>query len=155
MSTLFLAARSPKERTVPHTPHDELSRTLLAEAKTALADGELLEAGDKGWEAASHKVHALAAAWGWMPEDPAEPWATYDLLRMLKRESSEPDLNMLFAAAGHLRTGSFDGTGAEEVVQDCLDDVAEFVAALDRMLAVGGPALPHAVRDEPDQPYSP
>ena len=136
------------------TPYDQLSSACLAQAKSSLAAGKLLEAGDKGWAAASHKVHALAAAWGWSLDDPAEPWATYDLLRRLKREASEPDLNVLFAAAGHLRTGSFDGPGGDKVVEDCLDDVADFLAALDRMLAAGGPVLPHAVREEPDQPYS-
>ncbi len=137
-----------------HTPHDELSRTRLAEAKSALAAGELQAAADKGWEAASHKVHAIAHAWGWTPADAAEPWATYNLVSRLTRESSERDLHKLFAAAGHLRTAPFDGMYADMDVEHSLKRVNEFMATLDRMLAVGGPVLPHSVREEPDQPYS-
>lgn len=136
------------------TPHDELSRTCLAEAKSAFAAGKLQEAADKGWEAASHKVHALAQAWGWTTENPWEPWATYTLVSKLTSESSEQDLYRLFAAAGHLRTAPFDGMYADMDVEHSLKQVNEFMATLDQMLAAGGPVLPHSVREEPERPYS-
>ena len=136
------------------TPYDDLSLTCLADARTALAAGNLQQAADKGWEAASHKVHALAQAWGWTPENPREPWATYNLVSRLTRESSEQDLSMLFAAAGHLRTAPFDGMYADMDVEHSLKRVNEFMSTLDRMLVLGGPVLPHSVREEPEQPYS-
>ena len=135
-------------------PYDDLSLTCLAEARTALAAGKLEEAADKGWEAASRKVHALAQAWGWTPENPREPWATYNLVSRLIRESSEQELRMLFAAAGYLRTAPFDGMFADMDVEHSLKSVNEFMATLDQMLAAGGPALPHSVREEPEEPYS-
>ena len=45
--------------------HLELARDFLARSKEYLAQGDLHQASEKGWGAASHTVKAVAAANGW------------------------------------------------------------------------------------------
>ena len=47
------------------TDHLNLARDFLARSKEYLAEGDLHQASEKGWGAASHTVKAVAAANGW------------------------------------------------------------------------------------------
>ena len=47
------------------TDHLELARDFLARSKEYLAEGDLHQASEKGWGAASHIIKAVAAANGW------------------------------------------------------------------------------------------
>ena len=47
------------------TDHLELARDFLARSKEYLAEGDLHQASEKGWGAASHAIKAVAAANGW------------------------------------------------------------------------------------------
>ena len=47
------------------TEHLELARDFLARSKEYLAEGDLHQASEKGWGAASHTIKAVAAANGW------------------------------------------------------------------------------------------
>ena len=45
--------------------HVELARNFLERSKSYLAEGDLHQASEKGWGAASHIIKAVAAANGW------------------------------------------------------------------------------------------
>ena len=47
------------------TDHVELARNFLERSKSYLAQGDLHQASEKGWGAASHIIKAIAAANGW------------------------------------------------------------------------------------------
>ena len=47
------------------TDHLKLARDFLARSKQYLAEGDLHQASEKGWGAASHTIKAVAAANGW------------------------------------------------------------------------------------------
>ncbi len=47
------------------TDHLNLARDFLARSKEYLAEGDLHQASEKGWGAASHTIKAVAAASGW------------------------------------------------------------------------------------------
>lgn len=47
------------------TDHVELARNFLERSKSYLAQGDLHQASEKGWSAASHIVKAVAAANNW------------------------------------------------------------------------------------------
>jgi hypothetical protein len=47
------------------TDHLDLARSFLARSKSYLAEGDLHQASEKGWGAASHIVKAVAAANDW------------------------------------------------------------------------------------------
>ena len=45
--------------------HVEIARNFLERSKSYLAQGDLHQASEKGWGAASHIIKAVAAANGW------------------------------------------------------------------------------------------
>lgn len=47
------------------TDHLKLARDFLVRSKQYLAEGDLHQASEKGWGAASHAIKAVAAANGW------------------------------------------------------------------------------------------
>lgn len=136
------------------SPYSELSRACLVQAEEALAMGDLRTASEKGWSAASHMVYAVAEARGWEPEDQQEPWATYGLISKLTKEYTDSDLRIQFAAAGELRTNSSEGFFAHLEVEHSLVTIAKLLSRLDNAMASGGPVRGHAVRDEPQEPYT-
>ena len=47
--------------------YNSISRDFLSKARTYLTQDDLLQASEKGWGAAAHKVKSVAEARGWPP----------------------------------------------------------------------------------------
>ena len=125
------------------SPHRHQARAGLADAEAALAKGDLCAASEHGWQAASAMVHAAADIRGWTPEDPAEPWATHNLMsRLCKASANREELDALFSAAGELWLNATDGFLHPDVVAFDLADVRKFMDLLETLVGEDAPVRP-------------
>ena len=85
--------------------HTETATELLARAHADLADGDLLQASEKGWGAAAHMVKAVAEARGWEHGDLRE---LYRAIRWLVEETGQDELRDHFNAAIVLQMNFYD-----------------------------------------------
>ncbi len=69
--------------------HKATSRDFLARASRYLAEGDLLQASEKGWGAAAQAVKAVAEARGWSHNGHRQLYTTID---RLVRETGDEDI---------------------------------------------------------------
>lgn len=108
--------------------HHDTGREFLAGARAHLAEGDLLQASEKGWGAAAQMVKSVAEERGWSHN------AHRDLFRSITRlveETGDEDIRTGFNAASSLHTHFYEGWLDRETVAANLDRVAEFVSKLD------------------------
>ena len=110
--------------------YGDAGRELLARALTHLAEDDLLLASEKGWSAAAQMVKAAAEARGWRHQSHRD---LYVAINRLSGDTSDSELNNLFAAAGSLDTNSYEGWLPRETVERNLDRVATLVEKLDAL----------------------
>ena len=85
--------------------HTETATELLVRAHADLADGAPLQASEKGWEAATLMVRAVAEARGWEHGDLRE---MYRVIRWLVDETGQGELRDHFNAAIVLEMNFYD-----------------------------------------------
>lgn len=112
--------------------HQEQSRVFLAQAEDEFGKGDLRQASEKGWGAASQMVKAVADAKGW---EHGRHSSLFKVVRQLSEENGDRELRLMFNAAGELHSNFYDGDFEVEDVRTLLDDVAEFVDKMDAILA--------------------
>ena len=86
--------------------HREQSRVYLERAVEALAEGDLLQASEKGWGAAAQMVKAVAEERG------REHWSHWRLTSAVSRlveETGDNDLGLLYALANQLHSNFYEG----------------------------------------------
>lgn len=99
-------------------------------------------------------VHAVAEARDWTLEDPAEPWATHNVMsRLCKASADRRELDLLFSAAGELWLNAAEGFLHPDVVAFDLADVRKFMHLLETFMGEDAPVRRQAVREEPESPY--
>ena len=111
--------------------HTETAKEFLARAHAYLADGDLLQASEKGWGATAGMVKAVAETRGWRHS------AHGDLYRAVNRladELSDETLRNLFRSANALHQNFYEGLMPEEFVADSLKDVDEITRRLSEVL---------------------
>ena len=107
--------------------HVETAAVFLARAQAYLADGDLLQASEKGWGAAAQMVKAVAEARGW---DHSGHRQLHQAVERLAAETGQPELQSHFSEANTLHRNFYDGLLAAEDVRAYLESVERFVELL-------------------------
>ena len=111
--------------------HTEAATELLARAHTYLADGDLLQASEKGWDAVERMVKAAAESRGWRHASPSD---LYQVISRLADETSDEQLQRLFRSANALHQNAYEGWFTTDFVADSLKDVEEITRRLSAAL---------------------
>ena len=107
--------------------HTSVANEFLPEARAYLAQGDLLQASEKGWGATARMVKAVADTRGWRHRSHRD---LHDAVDRLVEESSAPRLLNLFRAASALHQNFYEGWMTEEDVAVGLEAVEEIVDRL-------------------------
>ncbi len=103
------------------------SGQLLRQARVELAAGDVRQASEKGWGAASQIVQAIATRRDWEHQGYRELFQAVDRLR---RETGDPDVRRLFDVASALHINFYEDWRTVEAV----DDVERFVNKLEPLV---------------------
>ena len=109
-------------------------RVFMAQAWEELDRGDLRQASEKGWGAASQMVKAAAELRQWDHQSHGD---LHDVVRLLVREVDDRSLRGLFASAGGLHQNFYEGWLSAESVRGYLEDVVVFVERMERIVAGG------------------
>ena len=107
-------------------------RDFLQKARAYLADGDLLQASEKGWGAAAQMVKAAAGTRGWRHQDHR---SLYEAVDRLARGTGDASIRTGSSEAGALHTKFYEGWLPRETVEHSLSQVAELV---DKLAALRG-----------------
>ena len=110
--------------------YNATGRDFLARAHTYLAEGDLLQASEKGWGAAAQLVKSIAEARGWPHDGHHHLWHA---VNRLAEETSDRDLRTAFGLAGALHTNFYEGWFTREAVEDHLGQVADLLSKLETL----------------------
>lgn len=109
-------------------------RVFMAQAWEELERGDLRQASEKGWGAASQMGKAAAELRRWDHQSHGD---LHNVVRMLAVEIGDRSLRQLFNTAGSLHQNFYEGWQPAEVVRDNLEDVGTFVERMERIVAGG------------------
>ncbi len=112
--------------------YNQASRDLLKKAEDALAQGDLVQASEKGWGAAAQIVKAVADARRWRHNGHRE---LFDVVRRLADETSDQDIWDLFHLANSLHSNFYENWLPKEGVARGLVQIREFVDKLEPLAA--------------------
>ncbi|MXX48628.1 MAG: hypothetical protein F4038_00080 [Chloroflexi bacterium] len=107
--------------------YQELSAEYLRHARSLLAEGDLTQASEKGWGAASVLVKAAAESREVAHEKHRHLWQT---IRVLVRETDDAELRSLFSHAESLHGNYYEDMLDAEEVAEFLGDVERLVEKL-------------------------
>ncbi len=113
----------------------EQSRTFLAQAREELAKGDLQQASEKGWGAASQMVKAIAQERGWFHRSHRSLQEAIDALRS---ETGDEDLEIQFGAGENLHQNFYENWYSPDSIALRLRLVEQFVDKADRLLGSKG-----------------
>jgi uncharacterized protein (UPF0332 family) len=108
--------------------YDSTSREFLEKAYLYLQRGDLIQASEKGWEAAAQAVRALADRRGMPHNGHAQ---LFEVLKLLVEETGDQELWDLFHVANSLYSNSHENWLPREGVDTGLSDVGELVHRLE------------------------
>ena len=111
--------------------HTETASEFLSKAHAYLADGDLLQASEKGWGATARMVKAVAETRGWRHSSHGDLYRAID---DLADELSDQRLQNLFRSASALHQNFYEGYMPEATVADALKDVEEITSRLSTVL---------------------
>lgn len=112
--------------------HTETAAAFLLKARAYLDEGDLLQASEKGWEAAAYLLEAIAEQRGW-----PHAWQG-DLFIVVDRITDELDdtrVRRLFFSAGALQQNSYESWMPVGSVARSLNSVEQFVRCLNDLIA--------------------
>ena len=109
------------------------ARTFLVRARTCLAEGDLLQACEKGWGAAAHMTKAVALANGWQYESHDEFGKT---LIHVARVSGHPEVRARGKTATDLHVNFYrrETLLDAEAIGDDLGEIEELLELLTPLL---------------------
>ena len=107
-------------------------KVFLAQAWEELGKGDLRQASEKGWGAASQMVKAAAELRMWDHQSHGD---LHYVMVLLVNEVGDRSLRGLFASATCLHQNYYEGWLSAEVVRDSLDDVALFVERMEQIIS--------------------
>ena len=105
-----------------------MSRDLLGKARQALAEGDLIQASEKGWGAAAQAVKAVAEHRGWPLSSHG---ALFTVVNRLVAETGDRRIGELFSAGNALHQNFHEHWMPPESVKGNLDSIDELVARLE------------------------
>ena len=107
--------------------HEQTAAAFLARAGAYLAEGDLLQASEKGWGAAAQALKAAAETRGWRHGSHRD---LYTVVARLVSETGDPRVRTWFGVAGDLHANFYEGWLPAEIVEGHLSDVELLVATL-------------------------
>ena len=122
-------------RVRPPNFYRERGLHFLAQAREELAQGDLAQASEKGWGAATQMTKAVAAHRGWRHGSHV---MLFDIVERLAEETGDADGLPLFTQAAALHTNFYEGWMPRRTVESGLDAVARYVALMERALDASG-----------------
>ncbi len=117
----------------PTQTYQERSREYLAKAFQELEAGDLTQAAEKGWGAASQMVKAVADSRG-IEHRPHR--SILLVAQQLARETGDDEMDALFDAASILHQNFYEDTLDREGIESRLHRVEQFVAKVERLLSM-------------------
>ncbi len=105
-------------------PYAERSAHYLRQASAELANGDLLQASEKGWGAAAQVIKAVAEERGW---DHSRHALLIRTTRRIVEETGDGDLWQGFAMARELHENFYEGELGENDVVLHLESVTSFI----------------------------
>ena len=105
------------------TSYREKAFVYRQQAQDELAKGDLMQASEKGWDAAAQMVKAVAEQRGLEHGGHRQ---LFEIVRSLKN----PQLSAGFAFAHVLHTNFYEGWLSKESVQEYLESVDTFISAM-------------------------
>jgi uncharacterized protein (UPF0332 family) len=110
--------------------HALTSRELFAKAEEALAQGDLLQASEKGWGAAAHLVKGVAQRKGWSHDGHRQ---LYHAVNRLAHETGDRQILVFFNSASALHSNFYENWMTTEMVEVGLAQVREFLEKLEAL----------------------
>ena len=110
----------------------EAATEFLAQAHACLANGDLLRASKRGWNAVERMVEAVAEDRGWLHASPSDLYLAIDLLA---DETSDEQLRTLFSSADALHWNAYEGWFTTAFVVGGLKDAEEITKRLSAALS--------------------
>lgn len=104
---------------------------MLVKGRGHLDEGDLLQASEKGWGAASQLVKAVAEERGWRHKTHGD---LYRVVNRLASELADERLQVLFHSANALHQNFYGGLMPAESVAAGLGVVEEFVGVLGELV---------------------
>ena len=117
--------------TLGSDPYAVRSRRYLEQAPEELERGDILQASEKGWGAASQMLKAVAEQRGWRHRRHNN---LYEAVNRIAREKGDDEYRDLFASAGELHSNFYEGDMDEVKVREHLQDVERFVDQMQHVL---------------------
>lgn len=111
--------------------YQKQSRIFLTQSFEELEKGDLPQASEKGWGAATQILKAIAQERGW------EHFSHRDVMRTvdtLSKEADDPELRYLFAYAGYLHVNFYENAHSLETIEGYLQRVVRFVDKAEGLL---------------------
>lgn len=115
------------------TTYREQSRIFLAQAHEELAKGDLQQASEKGWGAASQMVKAIAQERGWRHRSHR---SLQRVIGRLDRETDDAEWIALFSAAESLHQNFYENWSTVRVINRRLRLVERFAEKAEGLLGV-------------------
>lgn len=112
--------------------HTETATEFFTKAHTYLAEGDLLQASEKGWGATSRIVKAVAEDRGWRHASHRDLYQTID---RVAEETSDEQLPVLFQSANALHQNFYEGWMTANAVAIGLKQVEELIKRLSAALS--------------------
>ena len=112
----------------------EASEHFLDQARRELAAGDLAQASEKGWGAATQMLKAIAEQRGWQHNRHRHYHRTTSRLRA---ETGDGDIFRLFAVASALHENFYENDMDAALVAESLDDVEALLDKLRPLLVHG------------------
>ena len=107
--------------------HTDTSNQFLIKARAYLAEGDLLQASEKGWGATAQMVKAIAEERGWRHRSHGDLFRAID---RLTTETGDQQLPILFGSANALHQNFYEGLMSTDFVERSLNGVDELVERL-------------------------
>ena len=107
--------------------HTDTAAEFLIKGRAHLAEGDLLQASEKGWGAAAQMVKAVAETRGWRHSTHRD---LYHVVDLVAEELSNPRVQILFRSASALHQNFYEGDMREPAVSTGLDDAQEITDLL-------------------------
>jgi hypothetical protein len=114
--------------------HRDQSRVYLEQANKEFAEGDDMQAAEKGWGAAAQMIKALAEERGW---EHGSHWLLSGVISRVVEETGDDEFRSLYALANQLHTHFYEGWLTADLVERSIQDVARFVEKLEALLEAG------------------
>ncbi len=108
--------------------HIVTSRDFLAKAEQYVVEEDLLQASEKGWDAAAHMVKAMAETRGWRHDGHRQ---LYQAVNWLAQEFDDRGIRVLFNSAAALHVNFYENWMPLEMVNESLGQVKDFLDRLE------------------------